>query len=769
MKKLILSAFVVLSIDTINAQHWSGVPTLPTTIITRTANVGIGPAVPTTFPLNITPHPTLTTANAQGWKRGMVLLNSSALYWDGGPNTANDYFMAHSSSSPVGDFYQGYSAGTGPTAPVTYVSKVYVTTPPVYIPSGSTQVFKNLLVEEAGSLRSVGVNVLDPARTTEILHPSQSQLRLTQAAGILGGPAFQGVYTDFQTTNLGDLVIRPRNVFAQRRVGIDVPTPTEKLDVNGNARLRIVPLQTPNCLMTGVTQGGNPNDIVFSRLAFTGSSTQVLLGDGTWGTVPSSAASANNGLSVAGPNVVLGQKCFEGGNPAALIGNREIPMAGNNLYFTGQGNPSTNAVAVGYTACVTLPAVFNTLKKNSTPVTVSTIGGSFINQDLLTTSGAITGVMGISDQAQPSGNISNVGGSFRGANSPVNIGINADAGGNSGSLQSIAGQFTSMLTNPGSNVGVTTRVMGGTSNIGVVGSGTGGSTSYGVQATSGGATTNNYGVNTTANGLGSSTNYGVNASASGGINSYAVYGLNGGVAPNHWAGYFQGDVNINGEAYCTLGIWSGSDKRFKKDIKGLENVSEKIKKLNGYSYNFKTEEFPEKRFNSKTRIGLIAQELKEVFPELVTEDATGFYAVDYQGMIPVLLEAIKAQQKETEELKAMVKNLSNSGASDNTGISERKISSVMLSDAQSIILEQNVPNPFAEQTSIAYTLIEGVQKAQILFYNLEGKLINSSDLKPVVGMGQLNVFASDLSNGVYTYSLVVDGKIIETKRMVKSK
>jgi hypothetical protein len=54
----------------------------------------------------------------------------------------------------------------------------------------------------------------------------------------------------------------------------------------------------------------------------------------------------------------------------------------------------------------------------------------------------------------------------------------------------------------------------------------------------------------------------------------------------------------------------------------------------------------------------------------------------------------------------------------------------------------------------------------LLFYNAQGKLIQSVDLKEK-GKGSLNVFASDLSNGIYTYTLVVDGKIMESKKMVK--
>ncbi|HXU25722.1 MAG TPA: tail fiber domain-containing protein, partial [Bacteroidia bacterium] len=283
---------------------------------------------------------------------------------------------------------------------------------------------------------------------------------------------------------------------------------------------------------------------------------------------------------------------------------------------------------------------------------------------------------------------------------------------------------------------------------------------FGANATS---NSSNYGIQTGASGA-IGENYGIYTTAAGGTNSYGIYASNPGAAPNNWAGYFQGDVNINGTGYITSGFWLTSDQRYKQNIKKLESVNDKIKKLSGYTYNFKADEFKEKNFDKNEQIGLIAQELKEVFPQLVKEGKDGYLAVNYQGMIPVLLEAVKEQQKEIEDLKALVKGV---GASANGTNEARTISTINLSDVQAVVLEQNVPNPFAEQTSIGYTLPEGVQKAQILFYNAEGKLINTSTLKAISGKGQLNVFASDLSSGLYNYTLIIDDKIIDTKKMIK--
>ncbi len=62
---------------------------------------------------------------------------------------------------------------------------------------------------------------------------------------------------------------------------------------------------------------------------------------------------------------------------------------------------------------------------------------------------------------------------------------------------------------------------------------------------------------------------------------------------------------------------------------------------------------------------------------------------------------------------------------------------------------------------------ETVAKAQIHFHDGMGKLINSVDITER-GSGQINVFANDLSTGIYTYSLVADGLVVATKRMMKN-
>ncbi len=96
----------------------------------------------------------------------------------------------------------------------------------------------------------------------------------------------------------------------------------------------------------------------------------------------------------------------------------------------------------------------------------------------------------------------------------------------------------------------------------------------------------------------------------------------------------------------------------------------------------------------------------------------------------------------------------------------RNTLAVTLNNKNAIILDQNVPNPFAEQTVINFSIPATVQKAQIHFYDGNGKLMQSVDVTER-GLGSLTVFGSDLSSGVYTYTLVADGQIVATKKMMK--
>ncbi|MCP9765607.1 tail fiber domain-containing protein [Lacihabitans soyangensis] len=89
-----------------------------------------------------------------------------------------------------------------------------------------------------------------------------------------------------------------------------------------------------------------------------------------------------------------------------------------------------------------------------------------------------------------------------------------------------------------------------------------------------------------------------------------------------------------------------SDIRLKKDIKPLLSSLSKLNKLKGFNYYWKTDSS-----SSSLKTGVIAQEIKEIFPELVQEDEKGVLSVNYIGLIPHLVEAVKDQNQQIQTLK----------------------------------------------------------------------------------------------------------------------
>jgi hypothetical protein len=106
--------------------------------------------------------------------------------------------------------------------------------------------------------------------------------------------------------------------------------------------------------------------------------------------------------------------------------------------------------------------------------------------------------------------------------------------------------------------------------------------------------------------------------------------------------------------------FSTSDERLKENIKPLDNALDKVLKISGVSFDWKELTEEEKKTihgNEGHDIGVIAQEIEEVLPEVVTERESGYKAVKYEKIVPLLIESIKEQQKQIENLKKEIKEL----------------------------------------------------------------------------------------------------------------
>jgi hypothetical protein len=228
-------------------------------------------------------------------------------------------------------------------------------------------------------------------------------------------------------------------------------------------------------------------------------------------------------------------------------------------------------------------------------------------------------------------------------------------------------------------------------------------------------------------------------------------------------------LDVNGVTNSSGGYTQVSDVNLKNTIVTIPNALSKIKSLRPvtYKWNIVTDSLM-----NGTHSGFIAQEVDTVISHAVKTQSNGFKSIAYDEIIPYIVSAMQAQQKQLKTQDSLIQVLTQSITSCCSNSSARSSSNntsqmnVDLTDKDIIVLNQNVPNPFAEQTTINYNIPEKYGYAQLVFKTVDGKIIKTVDVTKK-GRGVVNVFANDLSYGLYMYSLIVDGEIIDTKKMIK--
>ena len=285
-------------------------------------------------------------------------------------------------------------------------------------------------------------------------------------------------------------------------------------------------------------------------------------------------------------------------------------------------------------------------------------------------------------------------------------------------------------------------------------------------------------------------------------NFAGVYGSETGMSPSFssysglYAGFFYGKVRVTNGIYATLlsptTLPSGQGGAVVLSERG-ESVTDKLsqvqtlqflrydpaKESNTTKMNLDDDELdnmspkqidslaremgdiePE-HYLSPIQYGLDAEQLKAVYPELVYEDANGNVSINYVEMVPLLVQSINELKNELAELK---------GTSSKKAKAKAELVAIEdnVSDIDMVRMDQNKPNPFSESTVIALNIPNNAQTASIFIYDMTGKQVQSL---PVSERGETNitVYASDLTAGMYIYTLVIDGKVAVTRRMIVTK
>ena len=208
-----------------------------------------------------------------------------------------------------------------------------------------------------------------------------------------------------------------------------------------------------------------------------------------------------------------------------------------------------------------------------------------------------------------------------------------------------------------------------------------------------------------------------------------------------------------------------SDSRLKTNIQQLENPISTIKHINGYSYYYREDSSQ----SGSKEYGIIAQEVEQVLPELV-DTVKGIKVVDYEGLIPFLIEAVKEQQEQIETLIQQIMSLKQSESQcdddSNSASNKNLFFDPHINDNPQVF--QNVPNPFSSTTTIRCFIPENISNAQLSVYDMSGDLVKCYLIRDR-GTVDFHIQAGSFSAGVYIYALTCDGQTCETKQMVFTK
>ncbi|MBK9174787.1 MAG: tail fiber domain-containing protein [Flavobacteriales bacterium] len=280
-----------------------------------------------------------------------------------------------------------------------------------------------------------------------------------------------------------------------------------------------------------------------------------------------------------------------------------------------------------------------------------------------------------------------------------------------------------------------------------------------------------------------SRNYGVYGSATGGTSNFSVFGAYPGAGANDWAGYFDHDVNINGDVYL-YSVYAMSDATLKTDVQDIAPSADVVQALQVHSYNFTEEAITNLALPEGQQVGLIAQELEQVLPGLVQEksvpaeyDSTGtmtqpgatYKAVNYVGMIPYLISAVQKLAADNALMQQQLAacctaNPTDDGARMVQGTSDG-IDVEKLTPAQERML-RIAPNPFTDRTTLFCTL-ERAGRMQLLANSADGRsLLVLSAGQREAGEFQYEWSTENLAPGVYYITLLLDGEPV-VKRAVK--
>lgn len=160
----------------------------------------------------------------------------------------------------------------------------------------------------------------------------------------------------------------------------------------------------------------------------------------------------------------------------------------------------------------------------------------------------------------------------------------------------------------------------------------------------------------------------------------------------------------------------------------------------------------------KSQYALDVNAVKQCFPDLIIRDTQGNEYVNYTQLVPILVQAIKELKTELDDLKEAVASSGTRKVNAATNIATNTLDEGWGS------ISQNTPNPFTGQSTVRVSVPDDASDAYVDILTLNGASVKRIPVSN--GLSEVSLSSFEFAPGTYLYTLVVNGKVSETRRMI---
>lgn len=292
-----------------------------------------------------------------------------------------------------------------------------------------------------------------------------------------------------------------------------------------------------------------------------------------------------------------------------------------------------------------------------------------------------------------------------------------------------------------------------------------------------------FGLRGVAGNCTSGYNFGVLGALQGSQAGAAIFGTTSGKTlglsvDGRYAGYFDGNVKITGSLQGDVVNSADVYAKNTQTLRPINSALDGIASANPFMYMVSTQvpvpgigTVPDSSLTGttipiseplvslgKSQYALDVNAVKQCFPDLIIRDTQGNEYVNYTQLVPILVQAIKELKTELDDLKEAVASSGTRKVNAATNIATNTL------DEGRGSISQNTPNPFTGQSTVRVSVPDDASDAYVDILTLNGASVKRIPVSN--GLSEVSLSSFEFAPGTYLYTLVVNGKVSETRRMI---